>query len=394
METTTAFVGLECVDCGATFDAEEHHRCPDCGGLLDPQYAYDEIDLDSETLASRPFESMWRYEELLPFPHASAVSMAEGATPLVECPTLAAELGVDRVLIKDESRNPTGAAVDRGQSLAVTATTHHNAETVTLASPGNGGQSAAAYAGRAGLESTVYLPSRSSFTTKAMVNVHGGEMSVVGGRFDDALAAYEEGLAEHDDRYSLQSFTTPYRHEGMKTILYEIVEQLEWDVPDIICYPTGSGTGIVGLAKATRELETLGLIEDQPALYATQADGCAPIVEAYEAGDDEITPTEHPDTICGDLEIPDPAGGSWALEAIRRTDGGAIALEDQDILEAGVQVAANEGLECAPSSATAAAGAWELTGTFDGDETIVLVNTAAGSKEADVLRSHLMSQGI
>ncbi|WP_049927652.1 threonine synthase [Halopiger goleimassiliensis] len=397
METTQAFVGLECVDCGATFDAADAtHRCPDCDGILDPQYEYDAIDLDRETLASRPFDSMWRYEELLPFAREAAVTMDEGATPLVECPSLADEFGVGRVLIKDEGRNPTGTFKDRGQTVAVTAATQHGASEVALASAGNAGQAAAAYAGRAGLESHVYLPSRSGFTNKAMVNVHGGDMTVVGGRIGDAGAAFEEGLAEHDDWYPLQTFVTPYRHEGKKTMLYEIVEQLDWETPDVITYPTGGGVGLIGMYKAAREFRDLGLIDELPALYAAQASGCAPIVEAFEEGRAEHEPVEHPDTICGGLEIPDPGASPWILEALRETDGGAVATDDPDILEAGVQVAKREGLEMVPSSAAAASGAWELAerGEFDGDETVVILNTGAGNKEADVLRSHLMSQGV
>jgi threonine synthase len=397
METTDAFAGLECVDCGAGYDAAAATgRCPDCGGILDPTYDYDAIELDRETLAARPFDSMWRYEELLPFPRESAVTMAEGATPLVECPSLADAFGVERVLLKDEGRNPTGTATDRGGAVAVTAAAHHGADAVALPSTGNGGQAVAAYAGRAGLDSHVFLPSRSGFTNKAMVNVHGGDMNVVGGRIADADAAYGEALAEHDDWYPLRTFVTPYRHEGAKTTLYEILEQLEWTVPDAIWYPTGGGVGLVGASKAATELRDLGLIDERPALYAAQASGCAPIVEAHEDGRDEHEPVENPDTICGGLEIPDPGAGSWVLEAVRGTDGGAVATDDPDILEAAVQVAKREGLEMVPSAAAAVSGAWELAerGAFDGDETVVVCNTGAGNKEADVLRSHLMSQGV
>ncbi|MFA9426335.1 threonine synthase [Natronorubrum sp. A-ect3] len=397
METTDAFVGLECVDCAATYDAaDEPHQCPACGGMLDPSYDYDAIDLDREALESRPFDSQWRYAELLPFTRESAVTSDEGATALVDCPNLADELGVERLLIKDDGRNPTGSTADRGQSLALTAASQHGATDVVLASTGNSGQSAAAYAGRAGLESHTYVPSRSSFTNKAMVNVHGGEMNVVGGRFDDAVGAYEEGLAEHDDWYSVQSFVTPYRHEGAKTTLYEIIERLEWSVPDIVAYPTGVGVGLVGAYKAATELQELGLIDESPALYATQAEGCAPIVDAFENDRDVHEPVETPDTICGELEIADPPASRRVLEALSETDGGAVATADRDILEAAVQVAQHTGLEMAPSAAAAASGVWELAerDAFDGDETVVIVNTASGNKEGDVLRSHLMSQGI
>ncbi len=394
MKTTAAFTGLVCRDTGQSFDPAETTHYAD--GVLDASYDYDAIDLDRDRLSSRPFDSLWRYEELLPVPRETAVTMGEGATPLVECPALADELGVDRLVIKDEGQNPTGSVTDRGLSVAVTAAAHHDARDVALASTGDAGQAAAAYAGRAGIDSHVYLPARSGFTSKAMVNVHGGDMSVVGGRIDDAIDAYEEALAEHADWYPLQSFVTPYRHEGAKTIYYEIVEQLDWTVPDVICYPTGDGVGLVGLYKAATEYHELGLTDDRPALYAAQAAGCAPIADAYGEGRDDHAPVETPDTICGGIEIPDPKAGSWMLEAIADTDGGAVATEDRAILDAAVEVAAREGVELTPTAGAAASGVWELAerGAFDGSETIVICNTATGNKEADVLRSHLMSQGI
>ncbi len=397
METTAACSGLECHNCGSHFDlGEATHRCPDCAGPLELCYEYESIAIDRETLAARPFDSLWRYEELLPFAREGAVTMDEGATPLVDCPRLADELGVGAVKIKDEGRNPTGTIADRGQTVAVTAASHHGATDVALASTGNGGQAAAAYAGRAGLDAHVYVPARSGFTNKAMVNVHGGDMNVVGGRIDEAVTAAEEGLTEHDDWYSLQPFATPYRREGLKTLYYELVEQLDWTVPDVICYPTGDGSGLLAAATAARECQALGLTDDRPALYAAQAAGCAPIVEAFEDGRDDHEPVETPDTICGGIEIPDPDESSWVLDALSESDGGAVATEDPDILEAAVQVAHQEGLELAPTCAAAASGVWDLAerGAFDGDETIVIPTTATGNKEADVLRSHLMSQGI
>ena len=397
METTDAFVGLECIECGQVFDAmDATHRCPDCDGILDPAYDYDEIDLDRATLESRPFDSMWRYEELLPFTRDSAVTMEEGATPLVDCPTLAEELGVERVVFKDEGRNPTGTFKDRGQSVAMTAALAHGATDVALASAGNAGQAASAYAGRSGLDSHVFLPSRAGFTTKAMVNVHGGDMSVVGGRIGDAGAAYEEAMTEHDDWYSVNTFVTPYRHEGKKTMGYEIIEQLDWEVPDAIVYPTGGGVGLVGVHKAASEWRDLGLIDDLPALYAAQSTGCSPIVDAFDDGRDRHDPVEYPDTICGGIEIPDPGASPWILDTLRESDGGAVATDDEDILEAAITIAQREGLEMGPTCAAAASGAWELAerGEFDGDETVVILNTGTGNKEADVLRSHLMSKGI
>ena len=396
METTAAFTGLSCIDCDASFDAETAtHRCPECGGILDPTYDYDAVDVTREELASRR-GGQFRFEELLPFGRDVAVTMHEGDTPLVPAPRLADELGVAEVYVKDEGRNPSGSFKDRGQALAVTAAVQHGATDVALASAGNAGQAAAAYAARAGLDSHVFLPSRASFVNKAMVNVHGGNMKIVEGRIDDAGAAYEEAMADNPDWYSLQTFVTPYRHEGKKTMYYEIAEQLDWETPDHVVYPTGGGVGLVGMYKAAREFADLGFTEGLPAFWAAQSEGCAPIAKAFEEGKDVHEAWEVPDTICGGIEIPDPGASPWILEALRESEGGAVATSDEEIMSSTVTVAQNEGLEMGVTCSAAASGAWELAqrDAFDEDDTVVLLNTATGNKDADVARSHLMSKGL
>jgi threonine synthase len=396
METTAAFDGLVCTDCGERFDATETtHACPDCGGILDPSYDYDHIDLGRDDLERRPFDGMWRYEELLPLPRKSAVTMDEGTTPLVECPSLADELGVERVLIKDEGHNPTGSFKDRGHALAVSAAREHGASDIALTSAGNAGQSAAAYAARAGLDSHVFVPSRANFVNKAMINVHGGDMNVVEGRFSDAAAVCADAM-ESNDWYPTSSFTTPYRHEGKKTMLYEILEQLDWETPDGIVYPTGGGVGLVGMHKGAKEFERLGLTNELPALYAAQSSGCAPVVEAWEAGEEIHEPWDVPDTICGGIEIPDPGASPLILDVLGESGGGAVATSDEEILDSAVTVAQHTGLEMGATCAAAASGAWDLTeqGAFGADDTVVLMNTASANKEADILRSHLMGKGL
>ena len=243
METTDAFTGLRCTDCEALFDVgEAPGRCPDCGGILDPEYDYDSLDVTRETF-SGDGPGLWRYESLMPFPASVAVTLDEGNTPLVEAPALADELGVGQVFIKDEGRNPTGTFKDRGQAMAVTAAAQHGAETVALATAGNAGQAASAYAAKADIDSEAFVPTRASFVNKAMINVHGGEMTVVEGRIGDAGAAYDDAIADHEEWHSVKTFVTPYRHEGKKTMLYETVEQLDWEVPDHVVYPTGGGVG-------------------------------------------------------------------------------------------------------------------------------------------------------
>lgn len=390
METTEAFRGLECTACGETFDASEPGRCPDCDAPLDPQYDYGAVEIDREALSSRRVDSMWAFDELLPF--ADPVTTSEGGTPLVDAPALAEELGVGRVAVKDESRNPTGTVLDRGLSSAVTAAVDHGVEPLALASPGNAGQSAAAYAGCAGLRSYAFVPSRAPFTNKAMVNVHGGEMRVVGGRYPDAVEALHADL--RTEWHSLQEFTSPYRHDGVKTVAYELARSLEWTVPDGVFVPTATGELVVGLRKGFRELREVGLLDDEPPLFAAQASGCAPIATAWEADRDAVEPWAHPDTICGELEVDNPAGGALAIDALAASGGDAVAVDDDDILESAAATTRHVGVEMGAAAGAGAAAAWELADRFDDGDALVLLNTEGGGKTPDILRSHLMGQGV
>jgi threonine synthase len=362
---------------------------------MDATYDYGAIEVTREELAARR-NGQFRFTELLPFESDVAVTLHEGDTPLIPAPRLAEELGVAAVYIKDEGRNPSGTLEDRGQALAMTAAVQHGAQDVALASTGNAGQSAAAYAARAGLDPHVFLPSRSSFVNKAMVNVHGGEMKIVEGRMGAANEAYESAMADNEEWYSLQLFDTPYRHEANKTIYYEIAEQVDWVTPDHVVYPTGSGGGLIGMYKAASELAELGFTEGIPAFWAAQSEGCAPIVDAFNEGKESHDPWEVPDTICGAIEIADPNASSWILEALRESEGGAIATSDTEIMSSTATIAQTEGVEMGVSCSAAASGAWALAeaNKFDADDTVVLLNTAAGNKDADVARSHLMSQGM
>ena len=407
METTETFHGLQSRSSGRVHETAIPDDCPDEGRYLNPTYEYDAVT--SEDLFDRPAQletptpgrGHWRFDALLPFPADTALSAGEGGTPLVRTERLAAELDVGAVYVKDEARNPTGSVFDRGLSVALTAvagqlsdaTTDTDVEPLVCASPGNAGVSMAAYAGRADLRSYAFVPSRCAFANKAMTNVHGGEMRVVGGRYPDAAAAVDEQLAT--DYTDLNEFATPYRHEGIKTIAFELVSDLGAP-PDVVVVPTGSGEVLAGVHKGFLELDRVGVIDGVPRLVAAQPEGCAPVVAAVERGLDEPEPWSTPDTICGELEIPDPAGGSPAVEAVRESDGAAVSVPDDDVLESAVTVARNEVLEMGAAGGAAPAGAWALAedGFFDGDETVVLINTDAGLKTPDVLRSHLMGQGI
>jgi len=392
IETTDAFRGLSCVDCGELHDAATAtHRCPDCGGILDPTYDYDALDVDRDTFESRPFETLWRYEELLPFPREAAVSMDEGATAMVDCPALADRMGVGRVLFKDEGHNPTGTFKDRGQTGAVTAAVQHGASDIALNSAGNAGQAAAAYAARAGLDAHVFLPDRAPYVTKAMTVVHGGDLRIAEGEITDAGAAYAAAMEDHDDWYSTKTFVTPYRHETKKTMLYEVVEQLDWEVPDAVVYPTGGGVGLVGMQKGAKELRDLGLTDGLPAMYAAQATGCAPVVRAWAEGKSIHEAWDDISTAFGGIAVPDPGASPLVIEALEESGGGVVATDDEAIPDSAVEIARREGVEMGPTCAAAASGAFELAddGEFGPDDTVVLLNTGAGNKWADMLRSHV-----
>jgi len=394
METTPAFEGLVDPSTGERFDPDAR---PDHGGeghVLDPSYDYDAVFWSRDGLRDRP-AGPERFAELLPLPPDRRVHLGEGATPLIECPRLADELGVGRALVKDEGANPTGTHRDRGLALSVAAARERGADAVALPSTGEGAQSAAAYAARTGLESHAFVPTRSTFLTKAMVNVHGGDMRVVEGRYPEAEAAFRAAI-DDENWHSVAPFETPFRHEGLKPVAYELLLDLGFAVPDAVVYPAEGLAGPVGFAKGAREFRELGLTDSLPELYVAQAAGCAPLVDAFVDGAADVTPVEHPDTICGGLELPDPAGAGMALSALRESDGGAVAVPDEEILESAVAVASREGVEMSASAGAAAAAAWQLAedGTVGAGDTVVLVNTGAGSKDADVLRSHLMGQGI
>ena len=393
METTDAFAGLRCMACDGQFDPEVAGRCPDCDGPLAP--TYDNLASAHETVFedATAGSDLGRFAPVLAFPRESLVTAGEASTPLVDAPTLADDLGVGEVLVKDEGCNGTGGIADREMAVAVTAAREHGADAVALPTTGNGGQAAAAYASRAGLESHSFVPSRTTFANKAMINVHGGDMNVVGGRYPDARGAFEDAVAG-ESWHSLAPFAEPYRHGGSKTVAYELVEALD-AAPDAVVVPTGQGISLVGIDRGFRELRATGWIDERPQLYAAQAAGCDPVASAWREGADAVDPVEHPDAICGPLEIPDPAGGDAVLDAITATDGGAVATPDEEILEGAVTLA-GAGIPVSGTGGAAVSGARALADedAFAGGETVVLLDPATANREADILRSHLMKQGI
>ena len=316
-----AFGGLACTDCDASLaraDADADAEaiagagpCPDCGAPRVPEYDLDAVDAESLRTGRRA----WDRDAVLPFDADSALSAAEGGTPSVDAPRLADELGVADVEITDEARNPTGSVLDRGLSAAVTAADAAGADLVACASPGNAGQSMAAYAGQVDLRSYAFVPTRSPFSNKAMVNVHGGEMKVVPGRLGDAVDALETEL--QSEYVDLGAFASPFRHDGLKTVAYELLADRDWEAPDAVVLPASTGELVVGVVDGLRECVELGLVDDLPPVYAVQAAGCAPIAAAGQAGNDGTEPWETPDPIVGERYF-------------ARRDGFLLELEHDD----------------------------------------------------------------
>lgn len=384
--TGSQLTHIECRGCEKSYEPSlTSFPCPSCDGILDPQYDYDAIEITPEDWETRS-GSMWKYRELLPVRDRNAiVSMGEGTTPLVDAPQIATEWNVGRVRLKDEGQNPTNTFKDRGQAAAISCANEQGVETVALPSAGNAGQSASAYAARAGMDCHVFLNHQAGPVKKAMVRAHGATLHLTDGKIDDAGAAYRESSAA-EDWYSVATFETPYRHEGKKTMGYEIFEALSWSCPDHIVYPTGGGVGLVGIWKAYQELHELGWLDsDPPQLHVAQTTGSAPVVDAIEREASEHTAWESPETVARGVEIPDPGASPWLLEAVAETSGRGVAVTDEQAFDAAITAARLSGIEMCVTAAVALAGARELArdGVFTTDDDIVVINTGAGCKTAE-----------
>jgi len=391
MHTDGGFDGFDCQTCGTTLAPEDvETTCPECGDPVTPVFDADALT-DVVAAETDNATGIDRFATALGFDSdADLVSLGAGGTAVIDAPSLAGEIGVNSVRIADEGRNPTGSAADRELAVAVSAAAERGAEGVVLPSTGNGARSAAAYAGRAGLESLAYIPSRTPFVEKAMTNVHGGELSVVEGRYRDAVGAYDDA---DTDSFPVGP-DSPFRQLGMATLAWDLFEQ-EGSSPDAVVLPVGHGTRLAGFFAGLQALEAAGRVGSVPQLYAAQPAGCAPIVTAYQNGG-EVETWETPDSVIGPLEIPDPAVGSRALDALAASGGGAVAVTDDDTLAAAVDANAATGVEVSATGGVALAGTSELAerGEIETGASVLVVDPLAVAAESDILRSQLMSRGI
>ena len=388
MDWNDWFVGFQCFHCGEQTDRLAT-TCPTCQSFLTLSGLATALsDLDTSVL----LRDMRDLTPILPCTSLGNGFTHPGGTPLIRSPWLAHTSDYTQVSIKHEGTNPTGHVTDRDMAVACAVAASEGEDTVALASPGRSGIAAAAAAGARSLQCHVFVPSRSQFSAKAMINVHGGEMSVIGGRYRDAALAFRD--AEADDAwYSLNPSSSPFRQAGRLTMYLEILADREWRAPDTIVLPAASALDVIPLYEAAKASVAADVTKAIPRFIIAQPAGCSPLVDAYAAGESEVSPWESPDTICGELEIGSQPGMHAVLSIIAKTGGEAIAVPDPAALEAAVQLSQRSG--CAPSVAGGvAAAALTAVETVNPHESAVVINPGAGSLDADILRSHLMSQGV
>jgi threonine synthase len=385
--------GLECSACGRTFDADVlHGTCPHCGLVLLARYDVDDLrsTMPRPDFAGRP-PHLWRYHELLPVRDpAYARSLGEGGTPLVRLgPEAAARVGMERgeLLVKDEGLNPTGSFKARGMAVAVARAAELGVADVALPSAGNAAGAAAAYGAAAGLGVHVAMPADAPRLNQAEVRMLGAELQLVDGLIDAAGRLIREQSAERG-WFDLSTLREPYRAEGKKTMGIELAEAGGWGddwCPDAIVFPTGGGTGIVGMWKAFAELEELGWItRRRPRMIVIQATGCAPLVRAFEEGAERAEPWPEAQTVADGIRVPSAIGDYLVLQAVRHSGGTAVAVSDETLLAAQSDLARQAGIWAAPEGAAAYAGVAALrdSGYLAGDERVVVFNTGIGLKYA------------
>ena len=374
---------LVCSSTGETFEPDQVLGISSAGKPLLVEYDLDGINrsLDQATLGARP-PDMWRYREFLPVRRAaSIVSLGEVMTPIVALSTVEAETGVRSVLVKDESRLPTASFKARGLALAVTMANEFGIKRLAMPTNGNAGAALAAYGRRAGMEVYVFCPADTPEVNVREIALQGAHVWRVNGLINDCGKIVKAGTEEMG-WFDASTLKEPYRIEGKKTMGLELAEQLDWDLPDVIFYPTGGGTGIIGMWKAFNELEAMGWIDKKPRMVSVQAQGCAPIVKAWEEGKDHAELWENASTVAAGIRVPAAIGDFLILNAVRESGGFAIAVSDEHINDAQVRAAQRDGLLTSPEGAATLAGFEKAreAGLVDADDRVLLFNCGHGLK--------------
>ena len=384
---------LECAKCcgHAPFDPTVvQHLCP-CGSPLLARYDFSSLESrwSVDSLPGR-LSTLWRYHEALPPPGSQGpVTLGEGFTPLLHARQLGKLVGMNRLYIKDESLNPTNSFKARGLSVAVTVARRLGAAILSVPSAGNAADALAAYARRAGLQAKVFMPQdvKPAFIKEA--KLYGADVTLVDGFITDAGQAASQ-LNLKNGWYDVSTLKEPYRVEGKKTMAYEIAEQLGWKWPDWMIYPTGGGTGIVGMWKACTELEDLGWMSPKlarPRMVTVQAQGCAPIVKAFHEGREVAQPWDNAQTSADGLRVPRAIGDFLVLRALRDSHGTAVAVTDEDMVSSMREIGNTEGISAAPEGGSTLAALKQLLaqGTIASSDSVVLFNTGGALKYLDLL---------
>ncbi|AZB41883.1 threonine synthase [Bacillus sp. FJAT-42376] len=383
---------LVCPKCGSSYDPDQVQQLCTCGSPLLVEYDYEELKKvwTKESLASRA-SSLWRYHELLPVREESnAVTMGEGGTPILPVPEIGAQYGIKQLFMKDEGLIPTGSFKARGAAVGLSKAKELGVKKFAMPTNGNAGAAWSLYAARAGLEANVVMPVDAPITTRKECAASGANLWLVNGLISDAGKMVAE-LVEKKGYYDASTLKEPYRIEGKKTMGLEIAEQFGWEVPDVILYPTGGGVGLIGIYKALMELQKLGWIapDKLPRLVAVQAEGCAPIVKAWEEGKTESEFWKDSKTGAFGINVPKAIGDFLVLDAIYKTKGCAVSISEEAIQTAQLDIASKEGLFICPEGAAVFAAAKKLREEQWIKETdkVVLLNTGQGIKYADDLKA-------
>jgi len=380
---------LECSKCHKVYSHTELQTfCADCKACLIPRYDLDAVrqHMDRDEVSRRK-KGMWRWHELLPvLDTENQIFLGEGDTPLLSLPRLEKELGLTDLYVKDESSNPTGSFKARGLSAAISKAKELGVQKVIIPTAGNAGGAMAAYAARAGLKAFIFMPKDTPYANIEESRVAGAEVILVDGLISDAAALAGE-KARAEGWFDVSTFKEPYRLEGKKVMGYELAESFGWQLPDVIIYPTGGGTGLVGMWKAFAELEALGWLENtkRPRMVSVQAEGCAPVVRAFESGASFCEFWLNAQTIASGLRVPKSFADHLILQDIYESKGTAVAVSDEVILESQKQLARLEGIFAAPEGAATLAALQGLIQQkwVHPEERIVLFNTGSGLKYLD-----------
>ncbi len=374
---------LECSVCASRLDAGSIANLCSCGGPLLVRYDLDAIRprWKRREVSNGP-ANMWRYSPVLPPAEASVVTLGEGWTPLIRTRRLGTRIGAEALWVKDEGLNPTGSFKARGLSCAVSMCVELGIRKVAIPSAGNAASAMAAYAAAAGIEAHIFMPRDVPQANYLECKAYGAHVTLVDGLISDCgRMVAERGPAE--GWFDVSTLKEPYRIEGKKTMGYEVAEQMGWELPDAIFYPTGGGVGMIGMWKAFDEMERLGWVGSRrPKMVAVQAEGCQPIVRAFQENEPRSRFYEGAHTVAAGLRVPKPLGDALTLQAVRDSGGTAIAVSDDEMLEAGVQLASDEGIYAAPEGAACVSAAQKLlvSGFLKPSDRIVLYNTGSGLK--------------